>query len=150
METKARIESDLKDALRSGDETRKRTLRMVIAAIKNAEVDRGGALDEPALLAILQKEVKLRQEAINEAGQAGRTDLAAAAEAEIAVLQSYLPEQLSAAELQSLAQEVIAELGATSMADMGKVIKTLMARVQGRAPGDQVSAAVRQALQKTG
>lgn len=148
MDTKTKLETALKDAMKAGDEVRKRTIRMALAAIKQAEIDRQTALDEAAVIAILQKEVKLRKEALEEARTANRPDLAAAAEAELAVVGEFLPQGLSEQELRSLAEAAIAETGAASPADMGKVMKVLMARVAGRAPGDQVSALVRQLLQK--
>ncbi len=150
MDTKAKLENALKEAMRAGDEIKKRTVRMALAAIKQAEVDRQVTLDEAAVLAILQKEIKIRREALEEARQAKRPDLAAAAEAEIAVVNAFLPQAFSADELKALAEAAIAEAGAASPADMGKVMKLLMPRIQGRAPGDQVSQVVRQLLQKQG
>ena len=148
MDTKIKLESALKDAMRAGDEVKKRTVRMALAAIKQAEIDRRVSLDEAAVLAILQKEIKTRREALEEARQANRPDLAAEAEAEIAVVNAFLPQALSADELKALAETAIAEARAASPADMGKVMKLLMPRIQGRAPGDQVSQIVRQLLQK--
>ncbi len=148
MDTKTRLENALKEALRSGDEVRKRTVRMVRAAIKQAEVDRQTVLDEAAVISILQKEVKKRREALEEAKRAHRDDLVQEAEAEIAVLEEFLPEAMSEGELRALAEAVIAEVGAESPADMGKVMKVLMPRVAGRAPGGQVSQVVRALLQK--
>jgi uncharacterized protein YqeY len=134
--------------MKAGDEVRKRTVRMVLAAIKQAEIDRRVTLDEPAVLSILQKEIKMRKESIAEAKGAGREDLVSASEAEIEVLNVFLPQGLDAAELRALVQAAIAETGAASAADMGKVMKALMPKVAGRAPGDQVSATVRELLQK--
>lgn len=147
MDTKQRLETALKEAMKASEEVRKRTIRMALAAIKQAEVDRQTALDEAAVISLLQKEVKLRKEALEEARTANRADLAAAAEAEIAVVSEFLPQSLSEAELRALIQAAIAEAGASSPADMGKVMKLVMPRVAGRAPGDQVSAFVRQLLQ---
>jgi uncharacterized protein YqeY len=148
METKSKLENALREAMKAGDEVKKRTVRMALAAIKQTEVDRQITIDEAGVIGILQKEIKTRKEALEEARQADRPDLVAAAEAEIAVLDAYLPQAMSADELKSLAEAAVAEAGATSPADMGKVMKLLMPRVAGRAPGDQVSAAVRQLLQK--
>jgi uncharacterized protein YqeY len=147
MATKAQLESDLKEAMRANDDLRKRTLRMAISAIRLAEVEKGAALDENAILAILQKEVKTRQEAIAEARRANRPDLEEASQAEIAVLESYLPKALSPEELENLARQAIAEVGATSPQQMGQVMKVLMPRLQGRATGDQASQVVRKLLQ---
>ncbi|MDP3183655.1 MAG: GatB/YqeY domain-containing protein [Anaerolineales bacterium] len=146
METKTKLENALKEAMRAGDDIKKRTVRMALAAIKQAEVDRQTSLDEAAVLAILQKEIKTRRESLEEARQANRPDLVAAAEAEIAVVNAFLPQALSADELRALAEAAIAEAGASSPTDMGKVMKLLMPRIQGRAPGDQVSQLVRQLL----
>jgi uncharacterized protein YqeY len=148
METKAKLENDLKDAMRSGDDTRKRTIRMVLAAIKQTEIDKQVTLDETGVIGILQKEVKTRRESLEEAQKAGRADLAASTEAEIQVLNGYLPQAMDSAELTALAEAVIAEVGATSPAEMGKVMKALLPRVAGRAANDQVSQVVRGLLQK--
>jgi uncharacterized protein YqeY len=147
MDTKTKLETALKEALKSGDEVKKRTIRMTLAAIHQAEVDRQTTLDESAVISLLQKEIKSRTETVEEARRAQRSDIVAATEAEIAILQAYLPQAMSAEELTALAQAVIAEAGATSVADMGRVMKALMPRVAGRASGDQVSATVRQLLQ---
>lgn len=147
MDTKTQLSEAVKQAMKSGDELRKRTLRMALAAIKQVEIDRRLALDEAAVLSILQKEIKMRKESLEEAQKANRADLAADAQAEIEVLAAFLPKGLSADELRELARQAIAEVGASTPADMGKVMKVMMARVAGRAPGDQVSAAARELLQ---
>ena len=134
--------------MKSGDELTKRTVRMALAAIKQVEVDRRITLDETAVLAIIQKEIKMRKESLEEAQKANRADLAADAQAEIDVLNAFLPKGLSAEELRTLAKEAISETGASAPADMGKVMKVMIAKVAGRAPGDQISAAVRELLQK--
>ncbi|HTX92125.1 MAG TPA: GatB/YqeY domain-containing protein [Anaerolineales bacterium] len=148
METKEKLETALKTAMKSGDDVSKRSIRMVLAAVRQVEIDKQIKLDEPAVLAIIQKEIKTRKESVEEARGVGRADIVAATEAEITVLQTYLPEAMSADELNTLVKAAIAEAGASSPTDMGKVMKLLMPRVAGRAPGDQVSAAVRQLLQK--
>lgn len=147
MDIKTQLANTLKDAMRSGDDVRKRTIRMALAAIKQAEVDRQITLDEGAIMAILQKEIKTRRESLEEAQKANRADLVAAAEDEIDVLQTFLPKGLSAEELLEMAESAVSEAGAVSPADMGKVMKILMPRVQGRAPGDQISQIVRELLQ---
>jgi uncharacterized protein YqeY len=138
----------MKDAMKSGDEVRKRTVRMVLAAVKQAEVDRRTELDEAAVIGILQKEVKNRREALEEARKASRVDLIEANEAEIKVLETFLPKAMPADELRALVQEAIQETGAASPADMGKVMKAVMPKVAGRAPNEVVSATVREQLQK--
>ena len=148
METKVQLEIALKDAMKAGDDVRKRTVRMGLAAIRQVEIDRQVKLDEAAVLAIIQKEIKTRKEAVEEARGANRSDIVAATEAEIVVLQAYLPKEMSADELKVLVEAAIAEAGAANPADMGKVMKLIMPRVAGRAQGDQVSSAVRELLQK--
>ena len=149
MDTKARLEEALKDAMRAHDDLRKRTLRMALASIRNAEIDRGGKQDEAAVLTLLQKEVKSRQESLAEAQHAGRAEMEAELTAEIALLETFLPQPFSAAELESLARQAIAETGASSPREMGQVMKILMPRLQGRATGDQASQAVRKLLQSS-
>ena len=148
MDTKEKLEIALKEAIRAGDDVRKRSIRMVLAAVRQVEIDRQIKLDEAAVLSIIQKEIKTRKESVEEARRANRPDIVAATEAEIVVLQSYLPEAMSADELKTLVNAAILETGASSPTDMGKVMKLLVPRVAGRAPGDQVSAMVRQLLQK--
>ena len=132
--------------MRSGDDLRKRTLRMVLAAIQLAEVERRGPLEEAALIAILQKEVKTRHEAIADADKAGRDDLAQASKDELNLLQAYLPQALTPQELENLARQAISTTGAQGPQDMGKVMKELMPQVQGRADGKVVSTLVRDLL----
>lgn len=146
MSTKEKLTQDLKAAMKARDELRKRVLRMALAAIKNAEVAAQGALDEPEVLALLQKEVKARHETIEGARQAGRQDLIEEAEAEIQVLESYLPQPLSPEELEALVRQAIEEAGATSMKDMGRVMGILMPKIRGRADGKQANQIVRQLL----
>ena len=148
MDTKEKLESDLKDALRAGDDVRKRSIRMALAATRQVEIDRRIKLDETAVLGILQKEIKTRRESVEEARRANRPDIVADTEAEIVVLQAYLPKAMEADELKALVEAAILEADAKSPADMGRVMKLLLPRVAGRAAGDQVSAAVRQLLQK--
>jgi uncharacterized protein YqeY len=148
MDKKTELNNAVKEAMKAGDEVRKRTLRMVLAAIKQVEVDRRISIDDAAVLSILQKEIKLRKEALAEAKKASREDLAVDAQAEIDVLNVFLPQGLGAEELRALVQATILETGAAAPADMGKVMKALLPKIAGRAPGDQVSALVRELLQK--
>jgi len=145
--TRQKLEAALKDAMRSGDDMRKQSVRMVMSAVKLSEVEKRQPMDEAGIIAIIQKELKARQEALSEAQRANRPDLAEHAKAEAAFLETFLPRQLSEDELSALARESIAEVGAKGPADMGKVMKAMMPKVQGRAPGDQVSQAVRKQLQ---
>ena len=148
MSIKSQLNESMKDAMKSGDEVRKRTVRMALAAVKQAEIDRRTELDEAAVIGLLQKEIKNRRESLEEAKKANRADLVQANQQEIDVLQAFLPAAMPAEELRSLVQAAIAETGAASPADIGKVMKTVLPRVAGRAPNDQVSAAVRELLQK--
>ena len=147
MTIKTQLNESMKDAMKSGDEVRKRTVRMVLAAVKQAEVDKRIELDDMAVMNLIQKEVKNRREAIEEAKKANRADLIADNEAEIKVLEVFLPKAMPAEELRALVQAAIAEAGAAGPGDMGKVMKTVMPKVAGRAPNDMVSAAVKEALQ---
>jgi len=146
MNLKDQLQSDLKDAMRAGDELRKNTLRMTLSAIKLAEIEKRDPIDELGILAIIQKEVKSRRESIADAQRANRTDLVQTAELEIALLEQYLPKALDAAELEALARQAIEEVGAASLREMGQVMKVLMPRLQGRATGDQASQVVRKLL----
>jgi uncharacterized protein YqeY len=148
MSIKTQLNESMKDAMRSRDEVRLRTVRMALAAIKQVEVDKRTELDDPAVMNVLQKEIKNRREALEEAKKANRPDLIEANEAEISVLQVFLPKAMPAEELRTLVQAAIAETGAASPADIGKVMKVVMPKVAGRAPNDMISAAVRELLQK--
>ncbi len=146
MNIKTQLNQALKDAMKSGNETRKTTVRMTLAAIKQVEIDKRIELDESAVLAILQKEVKSRREALAEAQKANREDLVLAAQTEINILNDFLPQAMSVEELRELARQALVESGASSPSDMGKLMKALMPKVAGRAPGDQVSAIVKEML----
>src|SRR5512138_2049931 len=148
MSIKTQLNESMKDAMRSHDEVRLRTVRMALAAVKQVEVDKRTELDDPAVMNLLQKEIKNRREAIEEAKQANRPDLIEDNEAEINVLQAFLPKAMPVEELRAIVQAAIAETGAASPADMGKVMKAVMPKVAGKAPNDMVSAAVRELLQK--
>ncbi len=147
MNIKTQLNDSMKDAMKNGDEVRKRTVRMVLAAVKQVEVDKRIELDDMAVIALIQKEVKNRRESLEEAKKADRADLVADNEAEIKVLEVFLPKAMPADELRTIVQSAITETGAASAADMGKVMKVVMAKVAGRAPNDMISAAVRELLQ---
>lgn len=146
MDIKTQLEQALKTAMKAGDEVTKRTVRMALAAIRQVEIDKRVTLDDPAVLGILQKELKTRRESVEEANSVNRMDIVAATQAEIKVLEAYLPVALSEDELKALVKAAITEVGATVPSDMGRVMKSLMPRVAGRASGDQVSALVRSLL----
>lgn len=147
MTIKTQLNDSMKDAMKSGDEVRKRTIRMALAAVKQVEVDKRIELDDMAIMALLQKELKNRRESLEEAKKANRADLVADNEAEIKVLEVFLPKAMPAEELRTLVQAAITETGAAGPADMGKVMKLVMPKVAGRAPNDAVSATVKELLQ---
>jgi hypothetical protein len=136
----------LKEALRSGDEVRKRTLRMLLSAVKLAEVEKRGPLDEAGLRTVLQRELKVRQETIADADRAKRPDIAEEARAELKLLEEYLPPPLSPAELEALAKQAIQQTNASRRVDLGKVMKVLLPLLQGRADGREASDVVRRLL----
>jgi hypothetical protein len=146
MDLKVQLNEAMKQAMRARDEVRLRTVRMALANIQQTEVDEQTTLDNEAVKALLQKEMKNRREAVTEAKRANRSDLVDANEAEMKVLEEFLPKAMDSAQLRGLAQAAIAEVGATGPSDMGKVMKVLLPRVAGQAAGDQVSAAVRELL----
>lgn len=146
MKTKEKLTQELKDAMRAKDETRKRTIRMALAEVKNAEIDNQAELQESDVLAILQKEVKSRHETIEGAQQAGREDLILEAKSEITILEVFLPQALSPDEIEVIVAETIADVGATSMRDMGSVMQAVMPKVRGRADGKEVNQIVRRLL----
>ena len=145
MSIKVQLQDDLKDAMRSKDEVRKRTTRLALASIKLAEVDKG-ELDEADELAIIQKEIKQRQETIEDARRSGHSELIEENQAEIGILMEYLPKQLTNTELEEMARQAVEEVGATDMSGMGQVMKVLVPRLAGRATGQQASQAVRKLL----
>ncbi len=146
MSLKARITEDMKAAMRSGDKERLKTIRLMLAAVKQAEIDKRTELDEEAVLAVLGKMVKQRRDSVEQFEKGGREDLAAIERAEIDVLESYLPEQLPPGELAAMIDAVIRDTGATGMRDMGKVMGQIKARAAGRADMGAVSAAVKERL----
>ncbi len=148
MDLKTQLSESMKAAMKSGDKVRKATLSMALAAIKQIEVDKRVALDDAAVIALLQKEIKNRREALEEAKKAERADLIEANEAEIKILETFLPKAMPAEELRALVQAAIAETGASALSDMGKVMKIVMPKVAGRAPNDRISAAVKELLAK--
>ena len=143
---KERITEDMKAAMRASEKERLSTIRMVQAAIKQREVDERIALDDAQVLAVLEKMVKQRRESIAAFEQGGRADLADKEKAEIQILAAYLPEQLTEAEVDALIQAAIAETGAASMKDMGKVMGAVKAKAAGRADMGAVSARIKAAL----
>lgn len=146
MSLKQQIASDLKDALKAGDERRKTALRLLMAAAHNAEIEAGRELDEGGLLGVISKQVKQRRESIEEFRRGNREDLVAREEAELAVLLGYLPEQMSREEIVEAARRVIAEVGAQGPGDKGKVMPVLIGQLRGRADGREINQVVTELL----
>ena len=151
MGLREQLMDDLKDAMRARDEARKRAIRSVLAALKEAEteLDASGkrvSLDEGGLLGLIAKQARERLESIDAFRSGGREDLVAREEGELVVLQAYLPQQLGREEIEAEARKVIAEVGAGGPQDMGKVMKPLLARLRGRADGRLANQIVRELL----
>jgi uncharacterized protein YqeY len=149
MDFQARIDQDLKDAMKARQTDRLNVIRMLKSSLKLASIEQGGAdarLDDAAALAVVRKELKKRQDSIEQYTQGNRPELAEKERAESAILQAYLPKQLTQEELATLVRESIAEAGATSKAQMGAVMKVAVAKAAGRADGKALSAAVSAAL----
>ena len=148
MSLTQQLQADMKSAMRAGDAERRDTLRMAIAAVQNAAKDKRADLTDEEALAVLTKQVKTRRESIKAYTDAGRDDLAAKEQAEIDILQPYLPAQLAEDEVRALVAEAIAATGASSPKDMGRVMGALMPKVKGRADGKLVSGIVNEELAK--
>jgi uncharacterized protein YqeY len=146
MSLKERIQEDVKDAMRAKDKPRLATIRLITAAIKQREVDERIELDDTQVLVVLDKMCKQRRESISQFEQAGRDDLAAQEKAELELIQQYLPEQLTEAEINELIDAVMQDTGAASMKDMGKVMGQLKPKLQGRADMGAVSALIKARL----
>jgi hypothetical protein len=141
-----RISEDLKQAMRSGDTLRRDTLRMLISSVKNAEIAKQSALNDADILGIISKEVKRHQESIDAFKKGNRADLVAKEEAEMAILQSYLPKQMTRDEIVAAAREVIVAVGARGPGDKGKVMQQLMPRLKGKADGKEINEVVTELL----
>jgi len=144
-----RIDSDLKDAMRAKNATRLSVLRMLKAALKNAAIEKGGAdtqLSDADAIQVIRKQLKQREDSIESFEKGGRAELAAKEKEELSILQSYLPQPMSADEVARVVRETIAEVGATSRAQMGAVMKAVQTKVGGRADGKTLSAEVQRQL----
>jgi len=148
MTLKEQITEDMKSAMRAKEAERLGTIRLLLAAIKQREVDERITVDDAGIIAIIEKLIKQRKDSIEQFQKAGRTDLVDQESKELAILQAYMPAQLSAAEVQSAIQKVIADLGASVPQDMGKVIGALKAQLAGKADMGMVSGLVKAALAK--
>lgn len=140
------IRSDLTKAMKQGDDVRRSTLRLLLASIKNAEIDKHGELTDPEVLTLLGKEAKKRRESIEYFEQAKRDDLVAKEQSELEIINGYLPEQMGRGEIEALARKVIAEVSAAGPGDKGKVMAQLMPQVKGKADGKEVNDAVTELL----
>lgn len=146
MTLKQQLQDDLKSAMRERDDVRKRTLRMALTEIRIKEVEVRGELTDADVLAVLQKEAKQRRETLAELDQVDRPELTASEQAELEILEEYLPQQLSREEIEDLARQIIADVNAEGPRDMGQVMRTLMPQVKGRADGKLVNQVVRELL----
>ncbi|HEX6708524.1 MAG TPA: GatB/YqeY domain-containing protein [Albitalea sp.] len=148
MPLKDQITEDMKTAMRAKDAPRLLTIRGLLAALKQKEVDERITLDDAAVVGIIDKLIKQRKDSISQFAAAGRTDLVDKESAELKVLEGYLPQRLGADEIAAEVAKIVAELGASGPADMGKVMGAVKTRLAGKADMGQVSAAVKQALAK--
>jgi uncharacterized protein YqeY len=143
---KSQIQSDMKTAMKAGDKTRLGVIRLILAAVKQREVDERIELDDSQVLAVLDKMVKQRRDSIEQFSAAGRQDLVDVERFEVEVIQGYLPAALTEAEIADLVESAVGESGAAAMSDMGKVMAILRPQVQGRADMGAVSALVKRRL----
>lgn len=141
-----RLKGDLNQALRKGEKERVSTLRLLLSNIGNAEIAKGGPLDEPGVLGVIAKQAKQNRESIDAFRQGERSDLVAKEERELSVLQEYLPQPMSSEEIAAAARQAIAEVGAAGPGDKGKVMGKLMPQVKGKADGGEVNAIVSELL----
>jgi uncharacterized protein len=146
MTLKTRVQNDMKEAMKAGDKERLKVVRMLLAAIKQIEIDKRTELDDTAVLGVVEKMVKQRRDSVSQFQAGNREDLASIELAEITQLERYLPEPLSEAEVDEMVSRAIAATGATSVRDMGKVMASLKAHVQGRADMGSVGAKVKARL----
>jgi|JFJP01.1.fsa_nt_gi hypothetical protein len=146
MTLREQIDHDLKEAMKDKDKVRLETIRMLRSAIRYAEIEVGHELDSAEVLDIVLKQVKQRRDSISQYEQGGRPDLASKEMAEVAILQAYLPQQLTSEDVETKAKAIIAELGVTDAKGMGQVMKRLTAELKGQADGKLVSQIVKQLL----
>jgi hypothetical protein len=146
MSIQAEISAALKDAMREKNEAKLTSLRSVLTAIKNREKEVRRSLEDPEVISLISSQIKQRKESIDYYRKAGREDLVKAEESEMQILQAYMPEELSADEMSQALDQVISEVGAVSMKDMGKVMKAAMAKLAGRADGRAINEMVKKKL----
>jgi uncharacterized protein YqeY len=145
---KEKFSNLLHEAMKNRDDVARDTMRLLLTNLKLLEVEKKQTLDDTAILALIQKEIKSRHESIEEFKKGNRQDLVERSQAEIKVLEQFLPKQLSDEEVKAIVTATVAEVGATSMSDMGKVMKAALPKMQGQAASDRVSAMVKELLQK--
>ncbi|TXK84108.1 GatB/YqeY domain-containing protein [Paenibacillus sp. N3.4] len=146
MSLSDRLNEDMKQAMKSQDKFKLSVIRMVRSTIKNSEIDLKRALDDNEVLDVLTREIKQRKDSLQEFAKAGRDDLADNLKAELVILAEYMPQQLSEEEVKAIVQQTIQQVGASSKADMGKVMTALMPQVKGRADGKIINQLVQQLL----
>jgi uncharacterized protein YqeY len=146
MSLQEQISAALKDAMRARDEAKMATLRLALTAIKKREKETRSLLEDQEVISVITSQIKQRRESIEQYRKAGREDLAQAEENELQILQDYMPEQASEEEISNTLDEIIAEVGAVSMKDMGKVMKAAMAKLAGKAEGGAINAMVKAKL----
>ncbi len=144
---KKRLNNDVKQAMRGGDKVRRSVIRLVLSAVHNAEIARQAALEDSDILGIIAKEARQRQESIEAFKQGNRNDLVVQEETELAILQEYLPQQITRDEIIAEARRVIEEVGAQGAGDKGKVMPKLIAQLKGRADGREINVVVTELLQ---
>jgi len=145
---KDNLENNMRDAMRKKDELTRDTLRILLSSIKLAEIETGKILEDASVLAIIQKEVKIRKETMNELVNSGRLDLIEKAQKEYEILINYLPVQLEDGDIENYAREAIVQISANNMSDMGKVLGILVPRLSGQASPDRISQVVKRLLSK--
>lgn len=146
MSLSDRLNEDMKQAMKSQDKFKLSVIRMVRSTIKNSEIDLKRSLDDNEVLDVLTREIKQRKDSLQEFAKAGRDDLADSLKAELVILAEYMPQQLSEEEVKAIVQQTIQQIGASSKADMGKVMTALMPQVKGRADGKLINQLVQQLL----
>lgn len=147
MSLKETLEADYRQAMKDGDKLKVSTIRLVLAGAKNDEIAKRAELSEEEMLTVLAREARKRKESIEEFGKGGRQDLVEKEERELAIIETYMPEQLSEDEVSDMIDKVIGEVGATSAGDLGKVMGRLMPQLKGKADGKKVNQMVRERLQ---
>ncbi len=146
MGLKERLKADMKEAMKAKDKIKLSTIRMINSLIKNAEIEKRGELTDEEIIQLLMKYAKQRKESIEMYEKGGRQDLVEKEKAELAVVESYLPKQMSGEEIREIVKQTIEEVGASSIKDMGKVMKAVMPKVKGRADGSVVNKIVKELL----